>query len=416
MLCEIIENLKKTYLMIRHVSSWTQEYLSDNKCNQICSETGKVVLFYILEFQTIFLSFQKRKYSTGRTFSDCDITPKKTANPVNPQKVVSMETAADPDLSMSIDSSFEEEICKADLDKVIADQGNIPPVKDRKIDGQSELCGRLVNDSVQEKGGKNIIEILDECANVVTVEKGVVAEENPNLNSDKSVEDVLADKGLCDTLIDSSHTGTFNDGDPSQTSALTTDDQGRSESFKDHDHHEGNGCIETDQKNASETELTAQNTKTSESYPLEKMDLSSSNENRDQNPSNNSALVKSPEDKVTNSRVNCQTPSVHRTRGSNNRLVNTGTKIIPTPSNQSHLVRSPEEELITRLTPQTPNSQHSMSGLTPQTPNSQEGRAVYQAKMARLLSYGSPSPLTPIRTPVSRTVTKGFKPPSFVKK
>ena len=388
---------------------------------------GRIVLFYILEFQTIFLSFQKRKYSTGRTFSDCEITPKKTANPVNHQKVVSMETAADPDLSMSIDSSFEEEICKADLDKVIADQGNIPPVKDRKIDGHSVSHGSSINDSIQEKGVKNVTEIPDESSNLVTSEKNKVSVDNEKVNSDMSVEGANMDQGLSDALSgnDSSQTGALKDH-PSHTHALISDGEGRCKSLIDHDQHEVNISAETDQKNVSETKLTAsesqissannENTKTPKSSPLEKMELSRSYESMDGDHSNHSAQIRSPEDQSNVLPVNCQTPSVHRTRGSNNRLVSTGTKNIQTPSNQSHLVRSPEEELIAKLTPQTPNSQHSVSGLTPQTPSSQEGRAVYQAKMARLLSYGSPNPLTPIRTPVSRTVTKGFKPPSFVKK
>ena len=71
-------------------------------------------------------------------------------------------------------------------------------------------------------------------------------------------------------------------------------------------------------------------------------------------------------------------------------------------SEEANLVKSPEEV-------GTPE-------LTPQTPSSQQNRAIYQAKMARLLTYGSPSTLTPIKTPVTRTVSKGFKPPAFIKK
>ena len=71
-------------------------------------------------------------------------------------------------------------------------------------------------------------------------------------------------------------------------------------------------------------------------------------------------------------------------------------------SEESNLVKSPEEV-------GTPE-------LTPQTPSSQQNRAIYQVKMARLLTYGSPSTLTPIKTPVTRTVSKGFKPPAFIKK
>ena len=69
---------------------------------------------------------------------------------------------------------------------------------------------------------------------------------------------------------------------------------------------------------------------------------------------------------------------------------------------EANLVKSPEEV-------GTPE-------LTPQTPSSQQNRAIYQVKMARLLTYGSPSTLTPIKTPVTRTVSKGFKPPAFIKK
>ncbi|XP_069138457.1 breast cancer type 2 susceptibility protein homolog [Argopecten irradians] len=47
---------------------------------------------------------------------------------------------------------------------------------------------------------------------------------------------------------------------------------------------------------------------------------------------------------------------------------------------------------------------------------SKQGQAAYQARMARLLNFGSPAPLSPLATNISRTVKKEFKPPSLRRK
>lgn len=49
------------------------------------------------------------------------------------------------------------------------------------------------------------------------------------------------------------------------------------------------------------------------------------------------------------------------------------------------------------------------------TPVMERKRSIATAKMARLMSYGSPSVLSPLSITVPRSVTKGFKPPAFKK-
>ena len=369
--------------------------------------------------------FQKRKYSTA-SFSDSEITPRKLTNPVSQQKVVAMETKPDLDLSMSIDSSFEEEICRADLDQVIADQGNhAPPVKDQKTESGPDLEDNPLHVTVT----KNVMEISDESPNVLTLEKDEVLVENTDLNLDKSAEDTNLDHGHTDTLTndDLSHKDSFTNSHLSSTSALTGDGHGGCEPLQDHDQCKSKVSVDTDQnchqdtKESENQSSSADNKVTASlhSIPSVNKESASAHTNMSQIPSNGSALVRSLENEINIKVLDIKslTPDAQRSGARiDKKPVKSDTSKFPTASNQSHLVRSPEEELIARLTPQTPSSQHGLSGLTPQTPSSQEGRGVYQAKMARLLSYGSPSSLTLVRTPVSRTVTKGFKPPSFVKK
>ena len=349
---------------------------------------------------------------------------------MNHQKNVAMETKSDLDLSMSIDSSFVEEICKADLDQVIADQGNdAPPVKDQKTESNTVTGPDLEDNPLHVTVKKNVMEISGESPSVLTLEKDVVLVENTDLNLDKSAKDTNIGHGHTGALTneDLSHKDSFTNSHLSSTSALTGDGHGGCEPLPDHDQCKSKVSVDTDQnchqdtKESENQSSSADNKVTASlhSVPSVNKESASSNTNMSQIAASDSALVRSPEDRcnIKVLDINSQTPNVQR---SGERIgkepVKSDTSKFPTPLSQSHLVRSPEEELISRLTPQTLSSQHNISGLTPQTPSSQEGRGVYQAKMARLLSYGSPSPLTPVRTPVSRTVTKGFKPPSFVKK
>lgn len=49
------------------------------------------------------------------------------------------------------------------------------------------------------------------------------------------------------------------------------------------------------------------------------------------------------------------------------------------------------------------------------TPVIERKRSIAQAKMARLMTYGSPSVLSPLSSTLPRSVTKSFKPPAFKK-
>ena len=365
---------------------------------------------FICSVLWLLSSFQKRKYSST-TFSEGEITPTKTANHMDHQKAVAMETKHDFDLSMSVDSSFEEEICKADLDSVFADQGNVTSYKHQK----TESTGNT-------NASSNRKDIPDQNSNVLTLKKDGAVYEHPSSNS------------VCSTAVDLSRTEALTNNDHSHTDALTSDNHShinaligdeRRNSEPPSDPDQVKSMVDSDQEYAEETNesesqsQSADNrmTETLPSTPKLNKELVSSNSKISQTAANQSALYRTLEEEDNVSGVNLQTPNVQQNRARGDKeLLNSDATKFQTPANQSNLVRSPEEELIMKLIPQTPDSQHSMSGLTPQTPSSQQGRAVYQAKMARLLSYASPSPLTPIRTPVSRTVTKGFKPPSFVKK
>ena len=231
-------------------------------------------------------------------------------------------TKEDENLSMSIDSSFDEEISKADLG---SDYGNLASISVTKVEN---IPGHLVVDS-------------DDIVNSETV---------AGTDGDMSVGSTNGD--IVSASSEEMKKNVTNSSDLNPGSHIPS--------------HQNASVLSSNQQEENDINSEVHMYEHKSSIP-----------------------------KHTGNRLK-------RTPKSNHDQVKSSEKCIQSHSEKSDLVKSPEEI-------GTP-------GMTPQTPSSQQNRAVYQAKMARLLTYGSPSTLTPLKTPVSRIASKGFKPPAFVKK
>ena len=331
-----------------------------------------------------------------------------------------METprVEDVSLSMSIDSSFEEEISKVDFENNYAETSS---------------------DAKTEKESKQLVVTKERTSSVISEQLVVTTEQT---GSDLSEQVVITGK--------QTH---------SDTCASNRQENDKSADFFHEKMEVDSSDLDTKENVATGRSIAAQ--------------IDSTNRCSDSDTSHNAEGLQCLQNKVQeefkdsvvsnnefHSSAEKGTENVTKMPENDEECVKSSHNSFPTPSNKPDLVKSPEFDGVSQTTPQsvvsfgrhhqahmsqnlsyqtpkssqsqacssqtpsfqTPNSRSSTSqpvssqSSDSQTPGSQEKRAIYQAKMARLLSYGSPSAVTPVKTSISRTAAKGFKPPSFVKK
>lgn len=79
-------------------------------------------------------------------------------------------------------------------------------------------------------------------------------------------------------------------------------------------------------------------------------------------------------------------------------------------------VVDPLDSILKTPVDRTPASMPSSTPAPTEGSTSRPSRSVYQARMARLLSFGSPGPLSPLVSKGSQSANKDFKPPMVHRK
>ena len=331
-----------------------------------------------------------------------------------------METprVEDVSLSMSIDSSFEEEMSKVDFENNYTRSSN---AKTEEVSEQlvvnKEQSSSVISEQfvvTTERTGLDILEQgvvmtgkqthSDTCASnrqVINKSEDFFHEKMEVDSSDLDMKENVATGPSIAAQMDK--TNRCSDSDTScNAEGLQCLQNKVQEEFKD-------SVVSNNELRSSAEKGTGNVTKT----PENDEECVESSHNSFPSSSNKPDLVKSPEfDGVSQ-----MTPQSVVSFGRHHQAHMSQNLSSQTP-------KSSQSQACSSQTPsfQTPNSRTSTSqsvssqSSDSQTPGSQEKRAIYQAKMARLLSYGSPSAVTPVKTSISRTAAKGFKPPSFVKK
>lgn len=111
-------------------------------------------------------------------------------------------------------------------------------------------------------------------------------------------------------------------------------------------------------------------------------------------------------------------PGFQTTNTTANYLEFEGSEMTSTP-NEDPNKSAPQlsvEELSFGIKRRASNNDHELEGpeMT-STPVVNRKRSLAQLKLAKLMTYGSPSVLSPLNTSVPKSVSRGFKPPAFKK-